>query len=96
MISNLNLSVYSDWEQKAKQYWEEKNYSQAAKLYEAAIEREPDVKSLYWDLGLMLLLQGQEVEAQTTWFLAMTEGEPDQVEQWTQELIQVLETEAER
>jgi predicted O-linked N-acetylglucosamine transferase (SPINDLY family) len=96
MRSNLNLSVYSDWEQKAKQYWEEKNYSQAAKLYEAAIEREPDVKSLYWDLGLMLLLQGQEVEAQTTWFLAMTEGEPDQVEQWTQELIQVLETEAER
>ncbi len=38
-------------------------------LYEQAIAEEPDIKSHYWYLGLILLLQGKEVEAQTTWAL---------------------------
>ena len=72
------------------------DYAQAANFYEEAIEEEPDTKSYYWHLGLILLLQGQETEAQTTWLVAMAEGEPEQVEIWTAELIQVLQTEAER
>ncbi len=48
----------------------------------------------YWHLGLMLLLQGQEVEAQTTWLLVMAEGEPEEVELWATELVKVLQTEA--
>ena len=72
------------------------NYLIAANLYEQAIDKEPDVKSYYWYLGLTLLLQGQEVEAQTTWFMAMMEGEPEKVDNCNQELVEVLQTEAER
>ncbi|WP_445636137.1 protein O-GlcNAc transferase [Nostoc sp. DSM 114161] len=83
-------------EQQAQQYFIKGNYTQAASCYEQAIEIEPEVKSHYWNLGLMLLLQGQEAEAQMTWLLGMEEGEVQQVEQWTAELIKVLQTEAER
>ncbi|MCC3529440.1 MAG: O-linked N-acetylglucosamine transferase, SPINDLY family protein [Microcoleus sp. PH2017_22_RUC_O_B] len=72
------------------------HYAQAVKLYEQAIEADPDTKSYYWHLGLMLLIQEQEAEAQTTWLLGMAEGEPEQVDEWTTELIQVLTVEAER
>ncbi len=44
----------------------------------------------------MLLLQGEEAEAQTSWLFAMAEGEAEEVEQWTTELIQVLQHEAQR
>jgi len=72
------------------------NYTQAASYYEQAILAEPDVKSHYWHLGLVLLLQGQEVEGQTTWLMAMMEGEPEQVEDWTAQLSSVLQEEATR
>ncbi|MEG5056620.1 O-linked N-acetylglucosamine transferase, SPINDLY family protein [Microcoleus sp. A2-C5] len=96
MVSSDLSAVGSDWQQKTDQFLLQGNYVQAAKLYEQAIEDEPSVKSYYWQLGLMLLLQGQEVEAQTTWLLAVAEGEPEEIEFWTQELIQVLQTEADR
>ncbi|MBD2415467.1 O-linked N-acetylglucosamine transferase, SPINDLY family protein [Nostoc calcicola FACHB-389] len=83
-------------EQQAQQYFIKGNYSQAASYYEQAIETEPEVKTHYWKLGLMLLLQGEETEAQMTWLLGMGEGEAQQAEEWTSELIQVLQTEAER
>ncbi len=85
-----------NWKQQADQYLLDGDYLQASRLYETAIEAEPETRSHYWNLGLMLLLQGQEAEAQTTWLLAMAEGEAEEVEQWTAELIQVLQTEAER
>ncbi len=94
--SESPLNTQADWQQQAYQCFLLGEYSRAANLYEQAIEVEPDVKSNYWYLGLLLLLQGQEAEAQTTWFLGIAEGEPDQVELWTAELIQVLQTEAER
>jgi len=84
------------WQKQADQYLIKGNYSQAASVWVAAVEAEPLVRSHYWHLGLMLLLQEQEEEAQTTWLLGMAEGEPEQVEQWTIELIQLLQTEAER
>ena len=71
-----------------------KDYSEAAVLYEQAIKAEPDVKSHYWHLGLMFLLQGKEEEATTTWLLAMVDGTPEQVEMWTLELLEILEQEA--
>jgi tetratricopeptide (TPR) repeat protein len=82
------------WQQQAYQCLIKGNYTQAASYYEQAILAEPDVKSHYWYLGLVLLLQGQEVEAQTTWLLGMMEGEPEQVEEWTAELSSVLQKEA--
>lgn len=84
------------WQQQAEQYLLQRNYTQAAYFYEQAIAAEPEAKPYYWHLGLMLLLQGQEAEAQMTWMLGIAEGEPEQVGQWTAELIQVLQLETER
>ncbi|MEZ2234427.1 MAG: O-linked N-acetylglucosamine transferase, SPINDLY family protein [Microcoleus sp.] len=89
-------SLVAGWQQQADQYIFSDNYYQAAKLYEEAILQEPNVNSYYWHLGLIFLLQGQESEAQTTWLLAMAYGESEDIEKWTEELIEVLETEAER
>ncbi|MGJ5673458.1 MAG: O-linked N-acetylglucosamine transferase, SPINDLY family protein [Nostochopsis sp.] len=92
----LSLTTPSQYHQRAEKYLLTGNYIQAASLYEEAITIEPDIKSYYWYLGLILLLQGQEVEAQTTWLMAMMEGEAEQVEDWNTELINILETEAKR
>lgn len=85
-----------DWQQQAEQYLVLGDYSQAASLYEAAITAEPENRAYYWYFGLMLLLQGEELEAQTTWLFVMAEGEPEEVELWTAELIEVLHKEASR
>lgn len=74
----------------------QREYTQAATFYEQAIEACPTVMSNYWYLGLTLLLQGQEEEAQTAWMLAMVNGESQQVDLWTAELVQVLQAEAAR
>lgn len=85
-----------DWRQQAYELMCEDRYSEAARLYEEAIASAPDIKSHYWHLGLVLLLQGEETEAHTTWLAAMMEGEPEEVEAWTTELIEVLQAEAAR
>lgn len=90
------LTLETDWQKKAEQLLLKGNYAQAAMLYEQAIAEQPSVKSYYWHLGLILLLQEQEAEAQTTWLLAMAEGESEEIELWTAELLDVLEAEAER
>ena len=90
-IPNVN-----DWQKQAHQFLVQGNYLQAANLYEQAIEAEPDIKSHYWNLGLMLLLQGKEVEAQATWLIGLVEDEAEQEELQTAGLVQVLQTEAER
>ncbi len=71
-------------------------YTQAATFYEQAVDACPTVMSNYWYLGLTLLLQGQEEEAQTTWMLAMVNGQSEQISLWTAELVKVLQTEAMR
>lgn len=90
------LIASEPWQQQAYQCLIQGDYARAASAYERAISAEPDVKSHYWHLGLMLLLQGQEVEAQTTWLMGMMEGESKQVEEWTAQLSRVLQTEATR
>jgi predicted O-linked N-acetylglucosamine transferase (SPINDLY family) len=72
------------------------NYPEAAAAYEQAIADDPTHVESYWYLGLTYLLQGQEAEAQFTWMAPLMEAEPEQAEQWTRELLQVLQTEADR
>ncbi|MEM7554958.1 MAG: O-linked N-acetylglucosamine transferase, SPINDLY family protein [Cyanobacteria bacterium P01_A01_bin.84] len=91
MITNINK-----FPEQAYKYLLEKEYAQAIKLYEQAISAEPDIKSYYWYLGLALLLQGQETEAQMTWMLAISEIQEDEIENYTMELTQVLQAEAYR
>ena len=71
-------------------------YFQAATLYQELINQQPEIKEYHWYLGLSLLLQGKEAEAQTAWMLAVFDGEDAEIEQWTYELIEVLQTEARR
>ena len=94
--SEQALTASEQWQQQAHQCLIRGNYTQAASYYERLLLAEPDVKSHYWYLGLVLLLQGQDVEAQTTWLMAMMEGEPEQVEEWTAQLSRVLQEEATR
>ena len=94
MISEQSLILSFDGQQQVDEAWQKGNYAVVTQLYEQAIEAQPECKAYYWYLGLALLLQGQETEAQTTWLCAMAEGEPEEIEQWTVELIQVLQTEA--
>jgi len=96
MTDNYSSTKLADWQQQAHQYLVKGNYIQAAYLYEQAIEAEPNTQSSYWNLGLMLLLQGQEAEAQTTWLLAMAKGTEEEIELWTAELAEILQTEAQR
>ncbi|MCW5314647.1 tetratricopeptide repeat protein [Nostoc sp. KVJ3] len=89
------IDIYN-WQNQAEQYFIQEKYSQAAQLYEQAIEIEPNAISYYWHLGLLLLLQGQEAEAQMTWMLPMTEADEEQLQAWTNELLQILQIEAQR
>ncbi|HEY9909318.1 MAG TPA: hypothetical protein V6D18_17145 [Thermosynechococcaceae cyanobacterium] len=71
-------------------------FDRAAARFQQLAEAEPEERSVYWYLGVALLLLGQEAEAQTTWMLAMMAGEPEQIEQWTGELVAVLRSQAEQ
>jgi predicted O-linked N-acetylglucosamine transferase (SPINDLY family) len=73
-----------------------KDYTQAIQYYENAIDAEPDVKSHYWCLGLYLLLQDKEQEAQLTWLMGIAEGTTEEVQLWTTELSQILYQEIEK
>ncbi|MFB8788614.1 MAG: hypothetical protein U7123_07125 [Potamolinea sp.] len=96
MTIEYPMTSVANWQQQTHQCLVMGEYSKAASLYEQMIGAEPTVRSHYWHLGLVLLLQGQELEAQTTWLVAMTEGDPEEVEVWTAELVQVLHKEATR
>ncbi|MBD1945810.1 O-linked N-acetylglucosamine transferase, SPINDLY family protein [Coleofasciculus sp. FACHB-712] len=96
MSAEISTDDPLGWQQQADRYLLQGDYTKAASLYEQAIEAEPSVKFYYWHLGLILLLQGQEAEAQMIWLLAIAEGEPEQVESWTRDLTEVLQAEADR
>lgn len=84
------------WQQQVDQHLIERKYEQTADIYQQAIASEPDVISHYWYLGLMLLLQGKELEAQMTWMMPLADVEEENIQTYTQELTQVLQVEAER
>ncbi|HAZ46159.1 MAG TPA: O-linked N-acetylglucosamine transferase, SPINDLY family protein [Cyanobacteria bacterium UBA11369] len=93
---NLDPSHPNPNSQQAYQHLIQGEYAQAATLYEQEIAAFGEVMSNYWYLGLALLLQGQEQEAQATWMLAISQGSEEQIDQWLLELFAVLETEAKR
>ncbi|MGM3307423.1 O-linked N-acetylglucosamine transferase family protein [Anabaena sp. WFMT] len=69
-------------------------YVNAINLYQELTEQRPTIKKYFWYLGLALLLNAQEAEAQTVWMLALLDEEETEIEQYTQELISILATEA--
>ncbi|MBD2384164.1 O-linked N-acetylglucosamine transferase, SPINDLY family protein [Cylindrospermum sp. FACHB-282] len=92
----MNTKTYPNTLTPAQQHLIAGEYEQAAKLYEQAIASEPDIISHYWHLGLMLLLQEKELEAQMTWMLPLADLEEENIPTYTQELTQVLQLESER
>lgn len=72
------------------------NYASLVTFLEEAIETDPYVPTYYWYLGLAHLLQEKEEEAQATWLLVMSQANEDEIEQWTQALLGILELEAQR
>ncbi len=81
-------------QQQARQKLAEGKYQEAAVLYEQGIEISPEIVSNYWHLGLAQLLQGREEEAQITWMMPMLEASSEEIEQWTEELLTVLNEQA--
>ena len=73
MISEFSADHLYELQQQADQCLEKGQYAKAVNLYEQAIEFDSNIKRNYWYLGLALLLQGQEAEAQTSWFLEMAD-----------------------
>jgi FkbM family methyltransferase len=96
VLQKTGLTLTKNIQQQPCQNLIEGDYIGSANLYEQAIEAEPNNRFNYWYLGLTLLLDGQEIEAQTTWLMGMTGGDGEQVELWTKDLIQVLQIEAQR
>lgn len=84
------------WQHIDKELLTEGYYNQEISFYEQAIETQPDNITHYLHLGLAYLLQSQEEEAEATWLLAMSQGTSENIELWTRELIQILDTEAQR
>ncbi|HBQ98131.1 MAG: O-linked N-acetylglucosamine transferase, SPINDLY family protein [Roseofilum sp. Belize BBD 4] len=86
----------TELQQQAFEYFVTQDYAQAVTLYQNWVDMHPEWRQGYWYLGLALLLQGQEVEAQVTWMLVIGEATEQEIELWTQELVSILDTEAER
>ncbi|MDB9306652.1 hypothetical protein PN488_20175 [Nodularia spumigena CS-591/12] len=62
--------------------------------YEQNITENPQEVTNYWYLGLALLLQGREEEAQITWMAPFLELEEPESEQWLRQLTEILLTAA--
>ncbi|HEY9630148.1 MAG TPA: glycosyltransferase 61 family protein [Coleofasciculaceae cyanobacterium] len=58
--------------------------------YTREIEADPNLLANYWYLGLAWLLQGDEAEAQTVWFAAVTAAAPEVVEAGVADLLTIL------
>jgi predicted O-linked N-acetylglucosamine transferase (SPINDLY family) len=87
-------TLHQTLKEKAQQHFQAGEFVQAVALYEQAIEQEPDLVNQYWFLGLAYLLQGNEIDAQTTWLYALSQGDELQQSEWLAELQALLEAEA--
>ena len=81
-------------EQQLAAYLDRSDYQEAIALCEQGINTDPTITLNYWYLGLAILLQGEESEAQAIWLSAITQVDPDAMDTVTAELLQVLQTTA--
>ena len=79
--------------QEANQYFQSQNYEKSVASYQQAIEDEPQNTYNYWYLGLSLLLQGKEEEAQQVWFSLLLTDNEDELEELSQQLCSILQKE---
>ena len=96
MNSQNCLEHQNKWQKQAEEYIIAKKYDLALELYEQALAREPNNTSYHLYSGLLLLLQGQEAEAQLTWAMALGDIEDREQELYIKELIEILDRELKR
>jgi len=90
----VDVNMQEDWQQQVHQCWAAQDYSGAEQCYRHAIELEPAIRSYYWPLGLALLLQGEEAEAQVVWMTALMDCDTETTHSGLAELVQILDAEA--
>jgi predicted O-methyltransferase YrrM len=74
---------------------DEPRSGEAIAFYKRSIETDPTLMSNYWHLCLELLLQEQKLEAKNTWLSVIEQADDiEKVHAWTQELVEVLMSEA--
>lgn len=81
-------------QQQLSAYLAQGYYDEAIALCEQGINTDPTITLNYWYLGLAMLLQEEESEAQAIWLSAITQVVPDEMDTVTVELLQVLQTAA--
>jgi predicted O-linked N-acetylglucosamine transferase (SPINDLY family) len=79
-----------DLDQQAVTLIAQERYQDAIALYRQCLTDNPSQPSNYWYLGLALLLNGQEAEAQDVWLSALLEGSAEQIEADRTDLLNVL------
>jgi predicted O-linked N-acetylglucosamine transferase (SPINDLY family) len=89
----MNISTLQD---SGKALFLQRNYPGFIELSEQEIQKNPEVMTNYWYLGLAYLLQGEEEAAQLVWLSAISEHGTKNTEDITQNLIQTLSVEANR
>lgn len=82
---------YVQLKQQATNSFEQNQYEQAVALYERCMELDAQDLDNYWYLGLSLLLQGDESLAQTVWMSAFLQGTSEEIDNWTTDLIEIIE-----
>jgi predicted O-linked N-acetylglucosamine transferase (SPINDLY family) len=63
-------------------------------FYEAAIAADETVVDNYWHLGVAYLLAGREDDAQAAWFTPLATATENEIENLTDDLLEILETAA--
>jgi protein O-GlcNAc transferase len=81
---------------RAFDYLSEGNYCLAIEAYQNLILNDSTIWSHYWYLGISLLLNGNEEQAQITWFEAIADAQSVQLESYTADLVKTLVEESER
>ena len=72
----------------------ENNLSEQIAYYQEQINANSENVANYWCLGLNYLLQGDELAAQDVWMSALFQGTPEEVEEWSKDLVQLLDNTA--
>ncbi len=85
---------FSQLQEQASEYLKQERFTEAIALYEEIIAANPTVMSSYWQLGLAQFLNGEEAEAQAIWMWAIAQGDSEEINLWTTELLQILQSKA--
>ena len=73
-----------------------RDYKKAINFYQELTEANPEIRSNYWYLGLCLFLNDEIDEASACWLTASLLAGESEDKTWTEELMEVIEQEAQR